>query len=524
MMPLRIFVWSILCMAAFVMGQSDPIDISTAGASQLRLKGQLTLSRNPASLGYSASARQLEPSIDDTLSIKTLVEPDSIDTTSTTILPVDTLATDSLSVEPQDTTSFFTDDILLDEFLDEVNDLVNESDDTSRSDPIPIQLEPVGPRFSMSLLSVSAGFGNGPITPNWINDQLYGGKDLRDPVQKEEFFSGLSEDIYLFISNSSSLPFLNLSLGANVISIGRVLSYTSVNIPNGLVQLPFKGLENGEELNLNSLDIQHVSYVPISYSRGFVLRPGTLPFGRKSYLGLRAALLIGLVSVHTEMAKGSVIGENDATVLDMEIELKHNLSVEDNLPGQGLGAGLDIGLITEINDKLIVGLSIEDLAANILWTDGTTYTASLSGSIRADEFSQIADDDSSSNPYEPYISQSENRESSDHTTVIPMAINISGAYAPRQWVDLNANLKLYLSDDYWGSTVPILSLSSELFPLSKLPFRIGIALGGETGFIWGAGFSLRLGSLILDIGGGQYGGSFNDATGMNAGFSLRIEK
>ena len=121
MMPLRIFVWSILCMAAFVMGQSDPIDISTAGASQLRLKGQLTLSRNPASLGYSASARPLEPSIDDTLSIKTLVVPDSIDTTSTTILPVDTLATDSLSVEPQDTTSFFTDDILLDEFLNEVN-------------------------------------------------------------------------------------------------------------------------------------------------------------------------------------------------------------------------------------------------------------------------------------------------------------------------------------------------------------------------------------------------------------------
>ena len=283
MMPVRIFVWSILCMAAFVMGQSDPIDISTAGASQLRLRGQLTLSRNPASLGYSSSARPLEPSIDDTLLIKTFVEPDSIDTTSTMILPVDILAADSLSVEPQDTL-FFTDDILLDEFLDEVSDLVDEADDTSRSDPIPIQLEPVGPRFSMSLLSVSTGFGSGSITPNWVNDQLYGGKDLRDPAQKEEFFSGLSEDISLFISNSSSLPFLNLSFGANVISIGRVLSYTSVNIPNGLAQLPFKGLENGEELNLYSLDIQHVSYVPISYSRGFVLWPGTLPFGRKSYL------------------------------------------------------------------------------------------------------------------------------------------------------------------------------------------------------------------------------------------------
>lgn len=124
MMLSRIFFWSIMCMAAFVMGQSDPIDISTAGASQLRLRGQLTLSRNPASLGYSSSARPLELPKDDTLSFETLVEPDSIDTISTMILPVDTLAADSLSVDSQDT-SFFTDDILLDEFLD-------EADDTSR--------------------------------------------------------------------------------------------------------------------------------------------------------------------------------------------------------------------------------------------------------------------------------------------------------------------------------------------------------------------------------------------------------
>ena len=50
MRPVKIVFISILCLATVLMGQSDPVDISTAGASQLRLKGQLTLK---IGVGYS---------------------------------------------------------------------------------------------------------------------------------------------------------------------------------------------------------------------------------------------------------------------------------------------------------------------------------------------------------------------------------------------------------------------------------------------------------------------------------------
>jgi hypothetical protein len=218
MRPVKIFFISILCLATVLMGQSDPVDISTAGASQLRLKGQLTLSRNPASLGYFALTKPLEPSKNDSVSLENLDEPDSLETPLMTTLP---------------------DDIFLDEFLDEVSDLIDEPNDTSLPDSVPTHLESKVSHFSMSLLNISTGYGNSSITPNWINNQLFGGKDLRDPIQKEEFFSGLSEDISLFISNSSSLPLLNFSFGPNVISIGQAISYTSVNIPSGLAQFPF---------------------------------------------------------------------------------------------------------------------------------------------------------------------------------------------------------------------------------------------------------------------------------------------
>ena len=59
-----------------------------------------------------------------------------------------------------------------------------------------------------------------------------------------------------------------------MIGLGQVRSYTSINLPSGLTQVPFKGLPSGEELDLTDLKIQHITYLPVSYSRGFVLKPG----------------------------------------------------------------------------------------------------------------------------------------------------------------------------------------------------------------------------------------------------------
>ena len=46
---------------------------------------------------------------------------------------------------------------------------------------------------------------------------------------------------------------INFSFGSNVISLGQVVSYTSVNFTKDLAQVPFVGLEKDEELNINSL-------------------------------------------------------------------------------------------------------------------------------------------------------------------------------------------------------------------------------------------------------------------------------
>jgi hypothetical protein len=105
-----------------------------------------------------------------------------------------------------------------------------------------------------------------------------------------------------------------------------------------------------------------------------------------------------------------------------------------------------------------------------------------------------------------------------------MSINLSGTYAAKDWVTMDANLRIDLGDSYWASETPTISLGSEFFPGSKVPLYFGISLGGRSGFVWGTGLSIKMGSVIMDIAGGQEGGLFNSATGMRAGFGLRIEK
>ena len=128
-------------------------------------------------------------------------------------------------------------------------------------------------------------------------------------------------------------------------------------------QVPFIGLEKDEELNINSLSMEHISYLPVSYSKGFALKPGLIPFGNKSYAGVRASLLIGLAEVHTKKVEGIVNGTEENTIIDADIEIGSSLpvSIDDSMPAGSvpIGLGIDLGVITEIDEKLSIGLSID---------------------------------------------------------------------------------------------------------------------------------------------------------------------
>ncbi|SUZ54154.1 uncharacterized protein METZ01_LOCUS7008 [marine metagenome] len=521
---IRIIIPALLFSILF--GQSNPIDIGTVGARQLRMVGQLNISHNPATLGYLATTvdadtlNTIEESVDSLVSDfsdeieqevieENIVDTDTVDSEFAEFDDFEEASEDSLSNESEEIN------------IEEIIEIAETIDSSEVAESISIELPNSNPQFSMSLISLAFGLGSGVITPDWINDQLFGGRDLRDPEQKEKFLDGLSDDVNVQLPLASSLPIVNISFGPNVIGLGQVRSYTSINLPSGLTQLPFKGLPSGEVLDLSDLEIEHITYLPVSYSRGFVLKPGIVPFGRESYAGVRANLLVGLAEIHTENVSGILQGTGEHTLIDTDIEINSSIpfDIDTGTPKISLsyGFGIDLGIITEIDDRLTVGASIDNLIASINWKSGERYTASSAGEITAEEISE-------SDSVSEYLDQSEIRESVSYKTSLPMSINLSGSYLAKDWAVLDANLRIDVGDTYWASESPTISLGSEFFPGSKVPFYLGISLGGHYGFSWGTGLSIKMGSFIMDIAGGQEGGLFNSATGMRAGFGLRIEK
>ena len=385
---IRIIISALLF--SILVGQSNPIDIGTVGARQLRMAGQLNISHNPATLGYLATIvdtdtlHTIEDSVDSLVSNfsdeieqevieENIAETDTVDSEFSEFDDFEEARKDSLSNESEEIN------------IEEIIEIAETIETSDVDESISIDFSNANPQFSMSLFNLAFGLGSGSITPDWINDQLFGGRDLRDPDQKEKFLKGLSDDVNVQLPMASSLPIVNISFGPNVVGLGQVRSYTSINLPSGLTQVPFKGLPSGEELDLTDLKIQHITYLPVSYSRGFVLKPGVVPFGRKSYAGVRASLLVGLAEIHTENISGILQGTGEHTLIDTEIEINSSIPFKSDgkFPGLSLsyGFGIDLGIITEIDDRLTVGASIDNLIASINWKSGERYTASAAAEI-----------------------------------------------------------------------------------------------------------------------------------------------
>ncbi len=195
---IRIIIPALLFSILF--GQSNPIDIGTVGARQLRMVGQLNISHNPATLGYLATTvdadtlNTIEESVDSLVSDfsdeieqevieENIVDTDTVDSEFAEFDDFEEASEDSLSNESEEIN------------IEEIIEIAETIDSSEVAESISIELPNSNPQFSMSLISLAFGLGSGVITPDWINDQLFGGRDLRDPDQKEEFLDGLSDDV-----------------------------------------------------------------------------------------------------------------------------------------------------------------------------------------------------------------------------------------------------------------------------------------------------------------------------------------
>ena len=180
---IRIIILALLFSVLF--GQSNPIDIGTVGARQLRMSGQLNISHNPATLGYLATIvdtdtlNTIEESVDSLVSdFSDEIEEEVIEENIAETDTVDSEFAEFDDFEETNEDTLFNNNEEI--YIEEIIEIAETIETSDVDESISIDLSNTNPQFSMSLFNLAIGLGSGSITPDWINDQLFGGRDLRD--------------------------------------------------------------------------------------------------------------------------------------------------------------------------------------------------------------------------------------------------------------------------------------------------------------------------------------------------------
>ena len=151
-------------LSSYIYCQTNPVGIATAGAHKLRMKGQINIFHNPATLGCYASQMKIKNH-----NKKVLKKSKDLNEAAELVPPVLPVVKEETNKKKPDTDSLVMKDLESEVFVEKSLDSISIN-----SNGAIIALNDSGytkSNFSMSLFNISFRLGSGSITPDWINNQ-----------------------------------------------------------------------------------------------------------------------------------------------------------------------------------------------------------------------------------------------------------------------------------------------------------------------------------------------------------------
>jgi hypothetical protein len=520
---------------------SSPVQTATAGAWFARAKGNHALGLNPANLGYYGEPIVLgvprtavpapgETSLRDYYSVQLIASPDEklVQQTAKAVrrriggtLPSTIVMVDSLY---KLRVGLFTDRGDADMLRDSLMAVGYPDAWIVAAIHALVDLVPA-PYATLTLTGIHLYARNNAIYPSWINRQLLGGLDLRDPGKKDRFLSVFSTESWKLnlMAGANSLSFALGNWGVSLIA-PKVIS--DLNFPTAIMDALFRGIRFEQPRDLSDLHADLLAAVPLAVAYGRQLE--MLPLSRSGgrfYAGVGLNLLLGVADVHLETDHLYIKTTPDSLLISGRTRLlSNNDPASSNWPTLGRGVSFDLGLAADIGAQLSVGLALKDLFGSLTWPHRYTTVNEFSVSLSAEDIKDMSSDyDVQLDSLRYRFDQSDTTYSSGSgRTVYPSQITLGASWHALQPLILEASFTHYFNSDYLESTAPRLSVGLEYVPVSVFPIYGGIAVGGWEGFTWGTGFTLNVGAFQWNLGFGQHGGIFNTARGANLATEFRL--
>ncbi len=530
---------------------TNPIQTATAGAYMTRTIDNDALGVNPASLGYYGKPIIFAAAEDGKLDTLGLMEKDTVSASTDSIqnyYSVQLIASTSKKRVKETKKTFYSQfgknipwaitkiDSLyklrvgdfhnrdtVDAFLGTViGSGFKDAWIVTRNRPLeePDQI----PYFTLTLAGAGLYAGNNAIYPNWINNQLFGGLDLRDPGKKDDFLSVFPADKWN-INMAAEINFMSFTLGNFGLSIFQPEVLGSGNLPPAIMDVLFEGVKFEQPKDLSALHLSLLAASPISVDYGRQLEfPQLENIVDRFYAGAGLNLLVGLTDIHVDADRLEITTTPDSILIEGETTILTNFDLDSPASARGTGFSLDLGVVADINPHLSVSLSLKDLFGTTTWPE--RYIAENEFSIRlsSEDIDEIKDynDEQMDSLEQSFTELDTSYAAGSGKTAYPSQFILGGSYRILQDLIVHASFRHFLNNDYLEDITPQLSISIEYEPTPVFPIYCGIGIGGLDGFKWGTGFRLNLGAFQWNTGFGQNGGIFNTSKGMCFSTDFRL--
>ena len=549
------YIFVPLVFGALLLASNNPLQTATAGAYHARAIGNHALGSNPANLGHYGEILILGSPQQDTLAIDipdslTLLDSDSNAVVTDSVIYyysvqlianpdrklVKKVQKDYLSQFGRDlTTAIIAEESLYKFRVGDLTsrDSVNALRDSiiaagysdawvvTSVDPLPLS-EEITPYFTMTIAGLRSDIGNNALYPDWINKQLFGGIDLREPGAKDNFLS-IFPTAGLDINFQGGGSWLEVGMGNFAISFIQLQVITSVTVPTAIMNVIFDGVQFDQPQDLSDLTLDLLAVAPLSLTYGRQLQiPALADKVDRFYAGAGLNVLLGLTDIHLESNKLMLSTTSDSIFIEGEQTLVSN--IDNNNFVLGTGFSLDLGIAADINPQLSISLALQDLLGSITWPETFRKTHEFSISLLSAEMEDIADYSSAEKDslQESFTILDTTYASGSRNTTYPAQVVLGGAYRVSPALAVDVALRQYLDNDYFTGVDPQISVGMEIAPTPVFPIYLGVSIGGFHGFSWGGGFSLNLGGFQWNVGFGENGGFLENAKGLRLATELRL--
>ena len=550
------YIYPSLFLFSIMFAQHNPIQTATAGAYHARLFGNQAIQNNPALLGKFGEKIVLGSVEIDSLIIEV---PDSLNTqeNDSNIVVIDSLINyfsvqlianpdrkivkkvkkeylskygreiHAVIIAEESMYKFRIGDFLSRDSVNIFRDslIVSGYDDAwvvTSNQPLPLK-DQMTPYFTMTIVSFEGDLGNNTLYPDWINNQLFGGLDLRVNSEKESFLSIFNSN-GIDINFQGGLNWLNFGMGNLAISMFQPKIYSSLTLPKEIMDVLFNGLQFDQPQDFSNLSLDLLFAAPLSLSYGRQLQiPALLGKVDKFYAGAGINILLGLTDVHVESDNMQIATTSDSIFIKGKNSLITNIDHDNNI-SLGNGFSIDLGIAANINPKINVSLAMQNLLGSITWPKTYNNFHEFSISVASDELEDISDYNSTEmdSLTESFTINDTTYNLGSRNTKYPGKIVLGGSYKISNIFVLDIALTQYLKNDYFSQTDPKISMGLEIASLPKFPIYLGMSTGGMYGFTWGGGFSLNLGGFQWNVGVGENGGFLDSAKGVRFSTEFRL--